>query len=73
MSKRILALFLWFFVGWYAGAIIATYLGVSVALGPILGTAAAALIAGDPMHRIWTPRVSSERIESRLAAIASRS
>jgi len=72
MAKRILALFLWFYVGWYAGAIIASSLDLTAALGPILGTVAAALIAGDPMHRIWKPRASSERIESRLAAIASR-
>ena len=73
MAKRTLAALLWFYAGWYAGSMIASILGVSEALGPVLGTAAAALIAGDPRHRIWTPRVSSERIENRLASITSRS
>jgi hypothetical protein len=56
MTKRILATILWFYAGWYAGATIAVFLGLSPALGPILGTAAAALIAGDPRRIIWTAR-----------------
>ena len=56
MKKRIFATFLWFYAGWYAGAIIAEMLGVSQLLGPIMGTAAAALIAGDPRRIIWTAR-----------------
>lgn len=67
-AKRILAAVLWFYAGWYAGATIAYFLGLSGALGPILGTAAAALIAGDPRGIIWTVR--SERIQRRIAAIA---
>ena len=61
MKKRILATFLWFFAGWYAGAVIAYALDVSAILGPILGVAAAGLITGvtaagssgrtDPRHR----------------------
>ncbi len=56
MKKRVTATVLWFFAAWYAGAMLAYILGVSVALGPILGTAAAALIAGDPRGIIWTRR-----------------
>ena len=48
MKKRVFSAVLWFYSGWYAGAMIAHLLGVSVALGPILGFAAAAVIAGDP-------------------------
>lgn len=69
-AKRILAAFLWFYAGWYAGATIAYFLGLSEALGPIVGTAAAALIAGDPRGIIWTVR--SERIERRIAALSAQ-
>jgi hypothetical protein len=57
MKKRALSAVLWFFTGWYAGALLAHVLTLSTALGPILGLAAAALIAGDPRGLIW-PRVS---------------
>ena len=56
MKKRILATFLWFYAGWYAGAILAEMLGVSPLLGPIIGMAAAILVAGDPRRIIWTSR-----------------
>ena len=56
MTKRILAAVLWFYTGWYAGAILADFLAVSPVLGPIVGAAAAALIAGDPRRIIWTVR-----------------
>ena len=52
-KQRAVSAVLWFLVGWYAGALIASFLGVPPALGPILGTAAAAIIAGDPRRRIW--------------------
>lgn len=58
MKKRVLATFLWFYAGWYAGAVVAEILGVSPYLGPIIGTAAAALFAGDPRGIIWTRRAS---------------
>jgi hypothetical protein len=53
MKKRALSAVLWFYTGWYAGAMIAHTLGLSIALGPIVGVAAAALIAGDPRGIIW--------------------
>lgn len=56
MKKRILAAFLWFYTGWYAGALLAELFGVNPALGPIIGAAAAALIVGDPRRVIWTTR-----------------
>jgi hypothetical protein len=56
MSKRILAAFLWFYTGWYAGAMLADVLSLNPALGPILGAAAAGLIVGDPRRLIWTAR-----------------
>ena len=56
MSKRILAAFLWFYTGWYAGAMLAEVLSLSPVLGPIIGAAAAGLIVGDPRRMIWTAR-----------------
>ena len=56
MTKRVLAALLWFYTGWYAGAILAEFLGVSPVLGPLLGAAAAGLIAGDPRLLIWKSR-----------------
>lgn len=59
MTKRILAMALWFYTGWYAGALLADFLAVSPMLGPIIGAAAAALIAGDPRRIIWTVRTTT--------------
>jgi hypothetical protein len=69
-AKRILAAVLWFFAGWYAGATVAYFMALSPALGPIVGTAAAALIGGDPRGIIWTQK--SERIQRRVAAISTQ-
>lgn len=71
MKKRVFAALLWFYTGWYAGAMIATLVGISPALGPILGTAAAALIAGDPRGIIWTGR--NAKVQARVKAIATSS
>lgn len=59
MTKRVLAAFLWFYTGWYAGAMLAEFIGVSPFLGPIIGAAAAGLIVGDPRRIIWTARTAS--------------
>jgi hypothetical protein len=53
MKKRALASMLWFYSIWYAGAMIASALGISPALGPILGAAAAAIVAVDPRGLFW--------------------
>jgi hypothetical protein len=64
MKKRALSAVLWFYCGWYAGAMIAHALDLSIAIGPILGVAAAALIAGDPRGIIWSrPRMTDLRTE----------
>ena len=54
MNKRLLAGFLWFLTGWYAGALLAEISGLTPALAPILGVAAAWLIVADPRRMIWT-------------------
>ena len=56
MTKRVLAAILWFYAGWYAGAMLAEFAGISPAIGPLIGAAAAGLIAGDPRRIIWTAR-----------------
>ena len=56
MKKRILAAFLWFYAGWYGGALLADFIGVSPLLGPVIGAVTAALIVGDPRHLIWKAR-----------------
>ena len=60
MLKRVLAALLWFYAGWYAGNLLADFTGVSMYLGPILGAAAAALMAGDPRQIIWNARAMSK-------------
>jgi hypothetical protein len=60
MKKRALSAVLWFYCGWYAGAMVAHALNVSIAIGPILGVAAAALIAGDPRGIIWSRSTSTK-------------
>jgi hypothetical protein len=56
MTKRVLAAMLWFYAGWYAGAMLAEVFGISALLGPIIGAAAAGLVVGDPRRIIWTTR-----------------
>ena len=55
-DKTRLAAILWFYTGWYAGAMLAEILGVSPVLGLIIGAAAAGLIVGDPRRIIWSAR-----------------
>jgi hypothetical protein len=52
--KRAAAFALWVFSFWYLGSAIALTLGISDALGPILGLAAGSVIALDPRRLIWT-------------------
>jgi hypothetical protein len=53
MKKRVAAALLWFYTTWYAWAMVASVIGLSDLFGPVLGAVVAAVIAGDPMHRIW--------------------
>ena len=72
MKRRILATFLWFYVWWYAGAILADMFHVSSMLGPIMGVAAAALFVGDPRGIIWSQLDQRTRAKERLTAIAAQ-
>mgnify|MGYP000412659589 CR=1 FL=1 len=67
--KRRAAAILWFFSGWTVGEFLAFVLpawglGISPALGPILGTAAAAIVAADPRRLIWARPATPARTES---------
>jgi hypothetical protein len=59
MKKRVAATFLWFYAGWYAGALLAEFLGVSALIGPVIGAAAAGMFAGDPFRVIWTAKAAT--------------
>lgn len=63
MKKRIIAALIWFYTGWYGGALLADFLGLSLYLGPLVGAAVAALIAGDPRGIIWkaAPSISTAK------------
>lgn len=56
MKKRAAAAILWFYTGWFVGAFVAFVTGLPPAAGPILGIAAALVVAGDPRHVIWVRR-----------------
>ena len=68
MTKRVIAAMLWFYAGWYAGALLAEFLGVSPLLGPLIGAAAAGLIAGDPRRIIWTSRAATTSVTTATEA-----
>jgi hypothetical protein len=70
MKKRITAAILWFYAGWFVGAALAFVLGLSPALGPIVATAAAAIVAGDPRGLIWTTGQTSATRQHRNTARA---
>ena len=52
---------LWFLVGLATGNCLASMLGTTPAAGPLLGTALAALVAGDPFHLLWWPKAGARR------------
>jgi hypothetical protein len=62
MTKRVVAAFLWFYTGWYAGAMIATFVGISPAFGLMLGVAAAGFCIGDPFHLMWARSPKAEPV-----------
>lgn len=53
MMKRGLAALLWFLAVAYLWNLVATVTGVTTVPSVLAGLAAAMLVAGDPMHRIW--------------------
>jgi hypothetical protein len=59
-TKRVLAAVLWFYAGWYAGDMIASFLGLGPVFGILLGTAASSLVTIDPRRVIWTRRFTNQ-------------
>jgi len=69
MNKRILATFLWFNVGWTAGAMSTFFLGLPSGLDVALAAILAAVVWFDPIHVLWGTRGTRivHRPEERLA------
>jgi hypothetical protein len=59
MFKRSTATVLWFFATWCMWELLAYFTGWPRLLGPVLATAAAAVIGFDPMRAIWSRRDDS--------------
>lgn len=58
--KRAVAAFLWFFVGWFVGAVAAWAIGLGPLVAPVVAILLAALIFADPLGWIWIrPQASS--------------
>ena len=68
MKKRIASAFMWFLAGWYLGVFLGS-VGIWTAPGPILGATLAIIVAGDPMHRIWTPSTVANRVNARTESV----
>ena len=53
MNKRTLATFLWFNVGWTAGAMATFFLGMPDGLSWVVAIILAAVVWWDPTHLLW--------------------
>jgi phosphate/sulfate permease len=62
MLKHLVLAILWFYAGWYAGALVAEFFGLSAFVGPIIGAAIALGSLGDPRRflRGLAPRRTPE-------------
>lgn len=72
MKKRVVVALLWFYAAWVAWAMVAQLTGLSELAGPVLGAAAAAFFAGDPLHRIWTRAPERAEVNDPTATIGAR-
>ena len=61
MTKRGLATFLWFLVGWSGGGMLAEFMALPSMLAVIPGVLIALLIHWDPTHTLWTRPVAAPR------------
>lgn len=73
MVKRVVAALLWFYAVWVLWNIAAFAEGWSIFFGPVIAAIASLIIATDPMHKLWTPRVSTPSIDPRLQSLQVRS
>jgi hypothetical protein len=71
MNKRVVAGVLWLFAGWYLGNLIAYHLGLSDLFGPVLGIAAAVMVAGDPFGLLWRRAAPASGVDGDTAQRAA--
>jgi hypothetical protein len=64
VRKRILAAILWLFAGWYLGNLAAFQFGLPDLFGPVLGTIAAVVVAGDPLGLLWARADRAAAVEA---------
>lgn len=62
MSKRNLAAFLWFLVGWSGAGMIASFTGMPPMIAVIPGVALGLLVHWDPTHSLWTRPQPQRRV-----------
>jgi hypothetical protein len=70
-KKRILAAVLWFVVGWQAGGLLVSIVGLPSMLGFAPGVALALVVLWDPAH-LFRPRIGPERRVTEINAYAER-
>jgi hypothetical protein len=61
MQKRAIGAVLWFAAVWFTYEVIWSMTGVPRAIGPILATAAAAMVAIDPTGWFWSRAARHDR------------
>jgi hypothetical protein len=60
MVKRAAIALVWFYTGWYAGAAILHFLGLTPMLGPVVGVVAALVTVLNPNGLIWKSAAIAE-------------
>lgn len=65
--RRAVTVVLWFMAGWGGGSVLAYVAGLSPIVAPLLGLAAAGLVAWDPTGALWGRNPDRKRIARRLA------
>ncbi len=78
MSKRTIAMPLWFLTGWMIGSMTALVVGLPWWTAPFLAITVAAVVYIDPAHTFWVQdhsRVAGDEShrQTRLSALSARS
>ena len=63
MIKRLGMSLIWFYAGWYAGAMAAFFGGFSPLIGPVVGVLAAAVYVGDT-RGMWGTRRKANAVSA---------
>jgi len=67
MIKRLGMSLIWFYAGWYAGAMAAFFGGFTPLIGPVIGVLAAAFYIGDTRGMWGTRGASAKRATAATA------